>query len=65
MPILDVDKAHAVVVIKRSLSPGFAGIPSPLYAMKNTMMCVSDGKEAISQLAAVVKELWVLGRIFG
>jgi len=36
MPIIDVDKARSVVVIKRSLSPGFAGIPNPLFAMDNT-----------------------------
>ncbi|HLF86332.1 MAG TPA: NAD(P)(+) transhydrogenase (Re/Si-specific) subunit beta, partial [Nitrospiria bacterium] len=38
MPILDVDKARTVVVIKRSLSPGFAGIPNPLFAAQNTLM---------------------------
>ena len=44
MPILDVDKARTVVVIKRSLSPGFAGIPNPLFAADNTLMYFADGK---------------------
>jgi NAD(P) transhydrogenase subunit beta len=55
MPILDVDKARTVVVIKRSLSPGFAGIPNPLFAMDNTLMYFSDGKKAITDLIAAVK----------
>jgi len=38
MPILDVDKAHTVMVIKRSMSPGFAGIDNPLYYMDKTLM---------------------------
>jgi NAD(P) transhydrogenase subunit beta len=55
MPILDVDKARTVVVIKRSLSPGFAGIPNPLFAMDNTLMYFADGKKAIMDLIAAVK----------
>ena len=47
MPILDVDKARTVVVIKRSLSPGFAGIPNPLFAADNTLMYFADGKQAV------------------
>jgi NAD(P) transhydrogenase subunit beta len=57
MPILDVDKARTVVVVKRSLSPGFAGIPNPLFANDNTLMYFADGKQAIRDLAAAVKEL--------
>ncbi len=57
MPIIDVDKARTVVVIKRSLSPGFAGIPNPLFAADNTLMFFSDGKKAISDLIHAVKEL--------
>ncbi|HUH37957.1 MAG TPA: NAD(P)(+) transhydrogenase (Re/Si-specific) subunit beta, partial [Spongiibacteraceae bacterium] len=38
MPILNVDKARTVVVVKRSLSPGFAGLPNPLFALDNTLM---------------------------
>ncbi len=56
MPILDVDKARTVVVIKRSLSPGFAGIPNPLFAMDNTLMMFGDGKQAITELLESLKE---------
>ena len=57
MPIIDVDKCRTVVVIKRSLSPGFAGIPNPLFAMDNTLMFFNDGKKAFNELIAAVKEL--------
>ncbi len=56
MPILDVDKARTVVVIKRSLSPGFAGIPNPLFAADNTLMLFGDGKKVMQDLIAAVKE---------
>ena len=56
MPIIDVDKARTVVVIKRSLSPGFAGIPNPLFAADNTLMFFSDGKKAFLDLIEAVKE---------
>ena len=55
MPILDVDKARTVVVIKRSLSPGFAGIPNPLFAADNTLMYFADGKKAVVDLIAAIK----------
>jgi NAD(P) transhydrogenase subunit beta len=55
IPILDVDKARTVVVIKRSLSPGFAGIPNPLFAADNTLMYFADGKKAIVDLIAAIK----------
>jgi len=57
MPIIDVDNAKTVVVIKRSLSPGFAGIPNPLFALDNTLMFFNDGKKAIVELVTAVKEL--------
>jgi NAD(P) transhydrogenase subunit beta len=57
MPIIDVDRCRTVVVIKRSLSPGFAGIPNPLFALDNTLMFFNDGKKAILELIAAVKEL--------
>lgn len=56
MPIIDVDKARTVVVIKRSLSPGFAGIPNPLFAMDNALMFFNDGKKAILDIITAVKE---------
>jgi NAD(P) transhydrogenase subunit beta len=57
MPIINVDKCRTVVVIKRSLSPGFAGIPNPLFANDNTLMFFNDGKKAFMELIAAVKEL--------
>ena len=56
MPIIDVDKARTVVVVKRSLSPGFAGIPNPLFAADNTLMFFSDGKKAMLDLLTALKE---------
>ena len=56
MPILDVDKARTVVVIKRSLSPGFAGIANPLFALDNTLMYFGSAKEAILDLVTALKE---------
>jgi NAD(P) transhydrogenase subunit beta len=56
MPIINVDKARTVVVVKRSLSPGFAGIPNPLFAADNTLMLFVDGKQAILSLISAVKE---------
>jgi NAD(P) transhydrogenase subunit beta len=55
MPILDVDKAHNVVVIKRSLSPGFAGVDNPLFYDPKTVMLFADAKAALEQLVASVK----------
>ncbi|ABV85977.1 NAD(P)(+) transhydrogenase (Re/Si-specific) subunit beta [Shewanella pealeana] len=56
MPILNVDKAKTVVVVKRSLSPGFAGLPNPLFAMDNALMLFGDGKKAIVELTQSLKE---------
>ncbi|MFQ5501871.1 MAG: NAD(P)(+) transhydrogenase (Re/Si-specific) subunit beta [Phycisphaerae bacterium] len=56
MPIIDVDKSKTVVVIKRSLSPGYAGIPNPLFAADNTLMYFSDGKKAFQEMIEAVKE---------
>ncbi|RMG62091.1 MAG: NAD(P)(+) transhydrogenase (Re/Si-specific) subunit beta [Calditrichaeota bacterium] len=57
MPILEVDKAKTVVVIKRSLSPGFAGIPNPLFAADNTLMLFGDAKKMVQELIAAIKEM--------
>jgi NAD(P) transhydrogenase subunit beta len=54
MPILDVDKARTVMVIKRSMSPGFAGIDNPLYYLDNTLMLFGDAKAFVG---AIVREL--------
>ena len=56
MPILDVDKARTVIMIKRSLSPGFAGIPNPLFAADNCLMFFNDGKKAILEIIQAIKE---------
>jgi NAD(P) transhydrogenase subunit beta len=54
MPILDVDKAHTVMVIKRSMNPGFAGIDNPLYYLDNNLMLFGDAKQFVG---AIVREL--------
>ncbi len=54
MPILDVDKAHTVMVIKRSMNPGFAGIDNELYYMDRTLMLFGDAKSFVGE---IVKEL--------
>ncbi len=56
MPILNVDAARTVVVIKRSLSPGFAGIPNPLFAADNTLMLFGDGKKVMEELVGAYKD---------
>jgi NAD(P) transhydrogenase subunit beta len=54
MPIIDVDKAQTVMVIKRSMSPGFAGIDNELYYMDRTLMLFGDAKSFVSD---IVKQL--------
>jgi len=56
MPILEVNQARAVVIIKRSLSPGFAGIPNPLFAADNALMFFSDAQKAALEIIAAIKE---------
>ena len=57
MPILDVDYARRVIVMKRSLSPGFAGIDNDLFYMDNTLMFFGDAKQSMSDLVREVREL--------
>jgi NAD(P) transhydrogenase subunit beta len=54
MPILNVDKAHTVMIVKRSMNPGFAGIDNELYYAQNTLMLFGDAKAVVT---AVAKEL--------
>ena len=56
MPILHVDQARTVVMVKRSLSPGYAGIPNPLFAADNCLMLFGDGKKALVDLVGSLKE---------
>jgi NAD(P) transhydrogenase subunit beta len=57
MPILNVDQAQTVVVLKRSMNPGFAGIENPLFYNPKTVMLFGDAKESISRLIEDVKGL--------
>jgi NAD(P) transhydrogenase subunit beta len=57
MPIIEVSEAQQVIVIKRSLSPGFAGIDNDLFYEPNTSMLFSDAKQAASEIASEVQEL--------
>jgi NAD(P) transhydrogenase subunit beta len=57
MPILDVDKAANVIVLKRSMRSGFAGIENPLYELPNCAMLFGDAKASVDALTAAVKAL--------
>jgi NAD(P) transhydrogenase subunit beta len=57
MPILNVDEAQTVVVLKRSMSPGFAGIENPLFFNPKTVMLFGDAKDSITKLIGDVKGL--------
>jgi NAD(P) transhydrogenase subunit beta len=57
MPILEVDLAQTVVVVKRSLSPGFAGIDNPLFYQDGTMMLFADGKAAVESVIGALANI--------
>jgi NAD(P) transhydrogenase subunit beta len=57
MPILDVDRAANVVVLKRSMNPGFAGIENELFTSPRTVMLFGDAKDSITRLIADLKIL--------
>ena len=57
MPIIEVNEAQQVIVIKRSLSPGFAGIDNDLFYEPNTSMLFADAKQAATDIAGEVTEL--------
>jgi NAD(P) transhydrogenase subunit beta len=57
MPILNVDSSSAVVVLKRSMATGFAGIDNPLFVDPKTVMLFGDAKESVVNLIAQVKAL--------
>ena len=57
MPILNVDESHQVVVLKRSMNPGFAGIDNPLFLNPKTVMLFGDAKASVEKLVASVKSL--------
>ncbi len=56
MPILDVDKAKTVVVVKRSMSPGFSGVENELFYLPNTLMVFGDAKKVVSELVASMRK---------
>jgi NAD(P) transhydrogenase subunit beta len=56
MPIIDVDKARTVIVMKRSMATGFAGIENPLFYQENTKMLFGDAKNVLQQLIAEFKK---------
>jgi NAD(P) transhydrogenase subunit beta len=57
MPIIDADMARTVVIVKRSLSVGYAGVDNDLFYMDKTMMLFGDGKKMITQLNNSIKEI--------
>ena len=57
MPILNVDHAQNVVVLKRSMNPGFAGIDNPLFVDPKTVMLFGDAKASVEKLVSAVKQV--------
>ena len=57
MPILDVDKSSSVIVLKRSMNSGFAGIDNPLFYDAKTSMLFGDAKSSVSEIPGEVQQL--------
>jgi len=57
MPILDADKARSVIVMKRSMNPGFAGIENELFYNEKTSMLFGDAKASLTRLIGEIKNL--------
>ena len=57
MPILNVDRAQSVLVLKRSMATGFAGVENDLFHLEKTMMLFGDAKQSVQAMVSEVKEL--------
>ena len=57
MPILNVDKSRTVIINKRSMNPGFAGVQNELFGYDNSIMVFGDAKDMLNELLKEVKEL--------
>jgi NAD(P) transhydrogenase subunit beta len=57
MPILDVDQSRTVIVLKRSMNPGFAGIDNELFVRPNTMMVFGDARQTLTRMLAALKAM--------
>ena len=56
MPILNVDQSKAVIVLKRSMNPGFAGVENELFVRPNAMMVFGDAKKTLAEISAALKK---------
>jgi len=56
MPILNADEARSVIIIKRSLKPGFAGVDNPLFYEAKTLMVFGDARETLVEILAALKQ---------
>ncbi|MHB1842822.1 MAG: NAD(P)(+) transhydrogenase (Re/Si-specific) subunit beta, partial [Sulfobacillus sp.] len=57
MPVLEVDRAKVVVVLKRSMAPGFAGIDNPLFLMDQTRMLFGDARTSLTELVTALRDV--------